>query len=180
MLCRQGANLSQSRREKFCFLVFFVCLILSVRQFHGNSCQNVVKEGPDVSPQKENGTPTKAKRARKCILLQRRKKQLFPKSRFKTVVQPETLLSMSKGYTLSNALKNTELTMKNFGLGWSREIQEQQLLVKTLVLSISYHQLIILTSLDGFLCLFLKLDILMDHYIHLKLSTCFCVGCYST
>ena len=31
----------------------------------------------------------------------------------KTVVQPETLLSMSKGYTLSNTLKNTELTMKN-------------------------------------------------------------------
>ena len=110
-----------------------------------------LKEGPDVSPQKENGTPTKAKRARKCISLQRRKKQLFPKSRLKTVVQPETLLSMSKVYTLSSALKNTELTMKNFLLGWSGEIQEQQLLVKTLVLSISYHQLIILISLDGFL-----------------------------
>ena len=99
---------------------------------------------------------------------------------FKTVVQPDTLLSMSKGYTPSSTLKNTELTMKNFGLGWSREIQEQQLLVKTLVLSISYGQMIILTSLDRFLCLFLKPDILMDHYIHLKLSTSFCVGCYST
>ena len=110
-----------------------------------------LKECHHVSPQKENGTPTKAKRARKCISLQRRKKQLFPKSRFKTVVQPETLLSMSKVYTLSSALKNTELTMKNFGLGWSGEIQEQQLLVKTLVLSISYHELIILISLDGFL-----------------------------
>ena len=107
-----------------------------------------LKECPHVPPQNENGTPTKAKRARKCIL--------------------------------SNTLKNTELAMKNFGLGWSREIQEQQLLVKTLVLSISYCQLIILTSLDGFLCLFLKPDILMDHYIHLKLSTSFCVGCYST
>ena len=137
-----------------------------------------LKEVPDVSSQMENGTPTKAKRMRKCISLLRRKKQLFPKSRFKTVVQPETLLSISKGYTPSNTLKNTELTMKNFELGWSREIQEQQLLVKTLVLSISYRQLIILTSLDGFLCLFLKLDILMDHYIHLKLSTSFCVGCY--
>ena len=72
-----------------------------------------LKEGPDVSLQKENCTPTKAKRARKCISLQRRKKQLFPKSRFKTVVQPETLLSISKGYTPSNTLKNTELTMKN-------------------------------------------------------------------
>ena len=59
-----------------------------------------LKEGPDVPPQNENGTPTKAKRARKCILLQQRKKQLFPKSRFKPVVQPETLLSMSKGYAL--------------------------------------------------------------------------------
>ena len=47
-----------------------------------------LKEGPDVSPQKENGTRTKAKSARKCISLQRRKKQLFPKSRFKTVVRP--------------------------------------------------------------------------------------------
>ena len=70
-------------------------------------------KGPDVSSQMENGTPTKVKRMRKCISLQRRKKQLFPKSRFKTVVQPESLLSMSKGYTPSNTLKNTELAMKN-------------------------------------------------------------------
>ena len=74
----------------------------------------MLKECHDVSPQMENRTPTKAKRSRKCISLQRRKKQLFPKSRFKTVVQPETLLSMSKGYTPSNALKNTELVMKTF------------------------------------------------------------------
>ena len=72
-----------------------------------------LKEGPDVSPQNENGTPTKVERARKCISLKRRKNQLFPKSHFKTVVQPETLLSMSKGYTPSNALKNIELAMKN-------------------------------------------------------------------
>ena len=72
-----------------------------------------LKEGPDVSSQMENGTPTKVKRMRKCVSLQHRKKQLFPKSRFKTVVQPETLLSISKGYTQSNTLKNTELTMKN-------------------------------------------------------------------
>ena len=74
-----------------------------------------LKEGPDVSSQMENGTPTKVKGMRKCISLHRGKKQLFPKSRFKTVVQPETLLStcISKGYTLSNTLKNTELTMKN-------------------------------------------------------------------
>ena len=51
-----------------------------------------LKEGPDASLQKE----------------------LSPKSRFKTVVQPETLLSMSKGYMPSNTLKNTEWAMKNF------------------------------------------------------------------
>ena len=51
---------------------------------------------------------TKVKRARNCLLLQWRKKQLSPKSPFKIVVQPETLLCMSKGYTPSTTVKNTE------------------------------------------------------------------------
>ena len=75
----------------------------------------MLKEDPDVSWQKENITPTKAKRARKCLSLQRRKKQLFPKSRFKTFLQSETLLSMSKGYIPSNTLNNTKLAI----IGWN-------------------------------------------------------------
>ena len=43
------------------------------------------------------------------------KKQLFPKSRFKTFLQSETLLSMSKGYIPSNTLNNTKLAI----IGWN-------------------------------------------------------------